>query len=206
MKINKTYRLNHRYISPKVRRSRRRNYLFALICLFAGGYMLVLSLAPRYPQFAGGASQLIAPSVEATSAPSQDDGNRLIIEKLGLNLQFGPKEADLSSGAWNRYADRSNPEKGGNMVLAGHRFELGWTPQQTKARSPFYRLDTMQAGDQISLLFNGKTYHYQVTKLYNVESKDVWVEDDSDEHKLTIYTCELGGAEKGRVVIEALPL
>ncbi|MDQ2972890.1 MAG: sortase [bacterium] len=178
---------------------------FALLLMLGGSYLLLLSLTPRISTFAG-LTNTLQPTADATQGPSEDTGNKLIIEKIGLSLRYGPKESDLTEGSWNRYADRSNPEMGGNMVLAGHRFELGWTPQQTKARSPFYKINALQAGDKITIQFNGKSYDYKVTKQYTVESDDTWIEDNSEEHKLTIYSCVLGGSEKGRIVIEALPI
>lgn len=199
------YRHDKRILSRQLRRRRRIMLAFSSLSFFAGSYLLVLSLAPRY-QFLAGPASLATPVVEANEGPSVPTGNRLIVEKLGLNLPYGPRQADLSTGAWQRYADRSDPVKGGNMILAGHRFELGWTPQQTKARSPFYKIDTLVEGDVLKVVFEDKEYSYEVTRRFHVESKDTWVEDNSAEHKLTVYSCELGGADKGRVVVEATPL
>lgn len=164
----------------------------------------MLCIVPRYSDL--GVLAAMAPSVvEASAANGKPAGNTLNIEKLGLNLPIGTKESDLKKGAWQRYAERSNPVKGGNIVLAGHRFELGWTPSQTKKRSPFYKLNILVPGDVIKIMFEGKPYRYIVQKTYHVLLTDTWIEDDSVAPKLTIYTCDLGGSDQGRLVVEAVP-
>lgn len=114
--------------------------------------------------------------------------------------------AVLQKGAWHRKPENGNPERGGNFILSAHRFELGFTPQHTRAKSPFYHIDKLQAGDKIFVDYNQKRYVYEVTRKYKVDRNAVQIEAPSAEPKMTIYSCDLRGEAAGREVIEARPL
>lgn len=164
--------------------------------LFATGvYLLLLTFAPA----------LNIPGLNTpTSTAVNNDVNRVVIEKIDVDVPFttGGPEA-LEKGAWHRFPERGDPEKGGNFILSAHRFQLGITPQQTRAKSPFYKLDQLETGDKITITFNKKTYTYEVTDKYDVERTAVEIEAPSDAHKLTLYSCSLKGEKDGRIVIEA---
>jgi sortase A len=170
--------------------------LFLAAALFASGlYLLVLTFAP-----AVNVPGITQPTVTAT----ENDTNRVVIEKIGVDIPFhtGGAEA-LEKGAWHRFPERGDPEKGGNFIVSAHRFELGLTPQQTRARSPFYSLDKLEIGDKITVKFNNLTYTYQIEQKYDVERTAVEIEAPSEAHKLTMYSCSLKGEKDGRIVIEA---
>jgi sortase A len=109
----------------------------------------------------------------------------------------------LDNALWHRYADRGDPAKGGNFILAGHRFELAPTPQETRRKSPLYHIDKIQVGDYIYADFNGERYQYRVTRNYSVKPTQTEIEAPSETPKMTMYTCTLGGEWDGREVIEA---
>ena len=96
--------------------------------LFAGGlYVLSLAAAPTIAPYIG-LQQIDASALEA---PSSTD-NRVIIPKIGVDIAYGTDgKAALDRGAWWRYPDRGNPDKGGNFIIAAHRFSLAATPQET---------------------------------------------------------------------------
>lgn len=174
--------------------------------MVAGGiYLLALSLAPYYWQYIPVSSEI--PAVNTTGESAADAGTdyALSIPSINAAMPIGDSESALLDGMWHRYANRSNIRDGGNIVLAGHRFQLGWTPQQTMRRSPLYHADKVKVGEQIILTSGGRDYPFRASRIYSVEPQDTWIEADSQQTKLTIYTCELGGSADGRLVIEALP-
>jgi sortase A len=186
-----------------VKKSRRWWQLLLLvvaIALFAGGaYLLLLVQSPNLPVGAIDQAQEQQYQEEST--------NYVKIDKLGLLVPFysGDSAATLEKGAWWRYPDRGDPEKGGNFILSAHRFQLGMTPQQTRARSPFYHIEKLEVGDPIEVNYNGKPYMYTITKKYDVPRDATQIEAPSEEAKLTLYSCSLKGEAAGRVVIEAVP-
>ncbi|HET6747358.1 MAG TPA: class E sortase [Candidatus Saccharimonadales bacterium] len=129
--------------------------------------------------------------------------NRLYIPKLKLNVPYGITEEALNSGAWHRYPERGDSEKGGNFILAGHRFEMGWTYQEINKKSPFYHIDQLHVGDDIFIDFNGKRYQYKIEDRLKVKPTQIEIEASSNDAKLTLYTCTLGGEMDGREVIVA---
>lgn len=132
--------------------------------------------------------------------------NRVVIPKIGVNINYGEQESALDTGAWWRHTDRGNPEKGGNFILAAHRFTLAATPQETNVKSPFYHIDKLEIGDEIVIDYNGQRYGYKIDTISDVKPTQVEIEAPSDTPKLTLYTCTLGGATDGRVVVTAKPL
>jgi len=112
----------------------------------------------------------------------------------------------LESGAWHRFPERGNPEIGGNFILSAHRFELGWSPQQTRQKSPFYNINRINQGDTIYIDFKAKRYTYEVKRRYQVSPDALSIEAPSTEAKLTLYSysCTLKGSQDGRDVIEAV--
>lgn len=185
------------------RKKTGRNVLIALISLVligAGAYILILTQSAKLP---------VPSSIDLNTADDQNDmRNRIQIEKMGVEVPYFSENtpATLERGAWWRFPERGNPEKGGNFILSAHRFYLGTTPAGTRARSPFYKLDTLTEGDKIRVFYEGKWYEYEVTKKYAVKPNATEIEAESEEPKLTLYTCSLQGSADGRVVIEAMPL
>ncbi len=185
-----------------VKKGRRRWWqvlllLLAIIMFAAGAYLLLLLQSPNIPIGSIDQKQEQQYQEEAT--------NYLKIDKLGLLVPFyeGSDASVLEKGAWWRYPERGDPEKGGNFILSAHRFQLGYTPQQTRARSPFYHIERLEVGDQFMVHYNGKPYTYTITKKYDVPRDAVQIEAPSEEAKLTLYSCSLKGEADGRVVIEA---
>lgn len=184
------------------KKSRLRNRIlvgFAILMLLAGAYLLVLSLSPKF-------MLADSPIDLNTQDDAGDSRDRIQIKKINLEVPFFAGDAsELSKGVWWRYPERGDPEKGGNFILSAHRFELGLTPQGTKARSPFYNLNKISEGDEIRVFYENQWYEYTVTKTYSVPRTAVEIEAPSQEPKLTLYTCSLKGEADGRVVVEAGP-
>lgn len=79
--------------------------------------------------------------------------NTLFIPKIGVNGQIyeGKTEDTLNLGIWRR-PKTSTPDKGGNTVLAAHRFLY------TSGPITFYHLDKLVMGDKITVFWNKQRY------------------------------------------------
>lgn len=167
---------------------------FSLLAVSIGGYILVLTLSPA-----------LAPVIAAHPIAVKDldapRDNRIVIPRLGINIPYGEGSASLDRGAEWRYPDRGNPADGGNFIIAAHRFSIQPTPQGTIDKSPFYAIDRLTTGDKILIDYKGRRYAYQIAKKFTVAPDQVEIESPSEEPKLTLYSCSLGGAADGRIVI-----
>ncbi|MCC7289249.1 sortase [bacterium] len=188
---------------PGSRRNARPKLLIvlAIILLTAGAYLLLLVLSPSLKSFL----PIGKSSIDLNLADDANDSrDRIQIEKINLEVPFGPGgNEQLEKGAWHRYPERGNPEKGGNFIISAHRFRIGTTPGQTKNTSPFYNIGRLAVGDSMRVYYRGKWYDYVITKKYQVKPDAVYIEAPSKEAKLTLYSCTLAGSADGRDVIEA---
>ncbi|MBD3329688.1 sortase [Candidatus Dojkabacteria bacterium] len=130
------------------------------------------------------------------------DGNRLIIPSIGVDVAIveGDDEDTLSRGAWRR-PKTSTPDKGGNTVLTGHRFQ--YKPPNNKT---FYNLDKVQLDDEIVVYWFGTRHSYKVSSIFEVEPDQIEIEDDTDYPILTLYTCTPLWTAKKRLVVIAEPI
>lgn len=171
--------------------------------LVCGLYIGILTVSPtivRNGSF-GSPQENIIKNVDQ---PTASQTNQVIIPKIGVQVPFySGNETVLEKGAWHRYPDRGNPESGGNFILSAHRFNLGWTPRQTRAKSPFYNLHKLREGDAIIVVYNGMQYDYRIVNKFTVKPSEITIENTSDTPKLTLYSCTLKGANDGRDVLEA---
>jgi sortase A len=168
------------------------------IGIVAGAYLLFLTKAPEISS----PSSQSEWNVPVETAKITED--RLYLPRLKLNLTYkAGDQTVLRDNIWHRFPERGDPEKGGNFILAGHRFEIGFTPGETRRKSPFYHLNKVEEGDFIYADFNGKRYKYEVTRKYTVKPNQTEIEEPSEEAKMTLYTCTLKGEADGREVLEA---
>ena len=184
--------------------SRRRLGVFLPVAgLFTGAYLLVNSFAPAVPPELSGQVAKVTETV--TAKEPAYDSNRLYIPKLGVDvvIEAGLTNETLKGEAWHRKPENGSPVDGGNFVLAAHRFNLGVTPLQTNSLSPFYHIESLESGDEIFADYDGQRFAYKVARKYSVPSNAVEIENRSEAHKLTLYSCDLQGPEAGRDVIEA---
>lgn len=174
--------------------------LLSVAGLLGGLYLLILVMTPNIPALF---------PIEPIDVKNLDEpkDNRVYIPKIGVNvaLATGGPEA-LDKGAWHRFPERGDPEQGGNFIVSAHRFSLGATPGQTRQKSPFYHIEKLDVGDQIIVDFEGKRYGYEITEHSEVKPTQVEIEAESDQPKLTLYTCTLKGESDGREVYIAKPL
>lgn len=179
----------------------------AVATLGAGVYILLVAGAPWLPESPLLGTQQVDVKAALSGTQPGERGNRIYIPQLGVDVPFATGGAEvLESGAWHRQPQHGNPEAGGNFILSAHRFSMGWTPQQTRQKSPFYRIDQLKTGDEFFVDYNNARYAYKVTRLYGVPRTATEIEAKSDIAKLTLYSCDVRGESAGRVVVEAAPM
>lgn len=166
-----------------------------------GLYLLLLLLSPIVAPY----TYMKPIDIAKLPAPTVQD-NRIIIPKIGVNIAYGEGAAALDRGAEWRAPSSGNPQDGGNFVIAAHRFSIQPTPRSTIEKSPFYHVDSLVIGDKVIIDYNGKRYGYEITKRFDVKSTDVNIEQRTDDPTLTLYSCELGGSEAGRIVYQGKQL
>ena len=172
-----------------------------IVLLLGGFYILSLVMAPQF------SIVMTGPLTPQKVAAINISENRIIIPKIGVNIHYGTDGVtSLNEGAWWRYPDRGNPAKGGNFIIAAHRFSIEPTLRGTVIASPFYHIDALKKGDQILIDYDGNRYGYEVSQKETVPPTATQIEAPSKTAKLTLYSCELGGSAEGRYVIFAKPL
>ena len=136
----------------------------------------------------------------------KEDVNTLIIPKIAVSSPILEGDAGvLDKGTWHRFPDRGNPEKGGNFILAAHRYVFAWLPQQVSKQSVLYNIDKLELGDDIFIDWQGKRYSYKVSEKRTVKPNETSIELASNTPKLTLYSCTREGQNDGRDVIVATP-
>ena len=177
---------------------------FALVALslFGSGlYTLSIYLSPAI------AGVFFVEPIEVSSLPTPHASqNRIVIPKIGVNIEYGKGEVALNNGAQWRWPDRGNPETGGNFIIAAHRLSIQPTPLGTIEKSPFYNIGNVAVHDKIIVDYEGVRYGYEVEKITSVKPADTTIEAPSSTAKLTLYSCDLAGGSADRVVLTATPL
>lgn len=194
------------YNGVKKRGMSKKLLILPLILLFGGGYILMSVMYPSLPPSVTGQSDAVSKVLTERQPAIEKD--RLYVPKIGVDVEIvtGVSNETLEGGAWHRVPENGDPVTGGNFVLAAHRFNLGLTPNQSRAKSPFYHLDKMESGDQIFVDYKGVRYAYEVTKRYKVGANEVSIEKPMTDARMTMYTCDLRGWRTSREVIEAKPV
>ena len=176
------------------------NTLLLIAIVIINGYILVLPVLPAL--FGPGANeQAYARTLQPSRHNNRDKVPHeytIIIPSISLRetVHQGHDSTTLRQGIWHRPGTGS-PEKGGNTVLAGHRFTY------TNPRGPFYHLDLVQPDDMIGVIWGHITYRYRVKEIKTVHASETSVEDQSADSRLTLYTCTPLWFPKDRLVIIA---
>ena len=125
-----------------------------------------------------------------TGVPNEDiDPNQyigtLIIDKIGFNKGFYPKESELNDVDKNlllvKEADYPNVEKG-NLIIAGHSGS-GWA-------GFFDDLHKLSVGDTAKVIYNNKTYTYKFVNIYKAPKVgNISIYRNQNRTTLTLVTC-----------------
>lgn len=136
---------------------------------------------------------------KATSLPTIPTANRLVIPKIFVNtpINEGTDESVLfQTGMWHR-PNTSTPDKGGNTVVAGHRFLY------TRGSDTFYHLDKVEKDDTILVYWEGKEYVYKVFEIEVVGPEHIEIEYNTSDPIITLYTCTPLWTSEKRLVVKA---
>lgn len=178
----------------------------ALLLIIGGLYLLSVSLTPFFLSYTINPVDNATTRKLAETPVERITENRLYIPSINVNVSYaagGPET--LEHGAWWRKAENGNPKDGGNFVVAAHRFQIGPTPHRTINNSPFYNIDRLKLGDEITVDYNGGRYVYVIDHIRRVNPDAIEIEERTSTPRLTLYTCTLGGTFDGREVIFASP-
>jgi LPXTG-site transpeptidase (sortase) family protein len=180
----------------------------SVVCLLLCGYIV---LAPFFPQVQYYADETVENTVKGNKTLSQiippkeqkkdPENNTLRIKKIDVESGIieGNTEEALLQGMWLR-PNGSNPEKGGNTIITGHRFLY------TSGQNTLYHLDKLTIGDEISVFWNTKEFKYSVAETKIVPPTATEIENPTQETQLTIYTCTPVWTATDRLVIIAKPI
>jgi LPXTG-site transpeptidase (sortase) family protein len=137
-------------------------------------------------------------SLSAGTVSAAPSDNRLVIPGMLLDtgIHEGRDMTALRNGPWHR-PNSSTPDKGGNTVIAAHRFTY------TEPKGSFYYLDKVNVGDEIGVFWQGRRYLYKVTETKTVPATAVGIESPTKDARLTLYTCTPLWMPKDRLVITA---
>ena len=108
----------------------------------------------------------------------------------------GVDAAALAKGP-GHYPKSPLPGYGGNVVISGHR---------TTHLAPFWSLDALVPGDQITLQTRRGTFLYRVQWTKVVVPDALWVTDRTDRPSLTLTTCNPRFSQRQRLVVRAVQI
>lgn len=129
-------------------------------------------------------------------APDLGTGIAVIkIPKIGVNAVVveGVQLEDLKKGP-GHYPGTALPGQLGNVAIAGHRTTYG---------APFFRLDELAVGDEITLIDAAGTYKYLVSENKVVSPSRVDVIEPTSDARLTLTTCNPKFSARQRLIIVA---
>lgn len=150
--------------------------------------------------------------------PPEDTSLSLTVPKLGVyghTVRNDASAAALDEGAVKIPSTGFPWEPNANTYIAGHR--VGY--RDTESYYQFLELPSMKKGDEVILEDgDGKTYVYEVTKIFAVEPHETWVTKPvAGKDMVTLQTCTesvddwqtigpevmVSGPNTGRLVVRA---
>ena len=188
------------------RKRRRRGVTFAVALLVAGAAMLAhvgydlwgtgIGTARAQSRLrAEFARDLARPEPRHVVVPGGADG-LIRIPRLHIDMAFveGISAEALAKGP-GHYPNTPMPGHGGNVAIAGHR---------TTHLSPFWGLDTMEPGDDITLVTREGRFVYRVLWVGVARPDADWVLRPTGVPSLTLTTCFPRFSSSHRLVLRAI--
>jgi LPXTG-site transpeptidase (sortase) family protein len=190
-------------------RLHRINTLLLIAIILINGYVIAAPFLPQVSYWwqarhTTAAKRITTQIQQAATDSPQTHPNSLLIPKMLLDTALieGPKSDSfnlLNQGAW-RLPFSSSPDKGGNTVIAGHRFSY------TGPRGIFYYMDKLAVGDDVAVWWDNTLYTYKVDSVTVARATDVHIQDPTDDARLTLYTCTPLWNPVKRLVVVARPI
>jgi|SRR5687767_1975412 len=184
----------------------RVNTLLTLIVVALALYIVFVPFVPAVLYPIRKAHTDTAPYGALGAAPTKKPlpaDNRLVIPSALVDepiLEGSSLRVISKGGTWYKELWTKSPKEKGNTIILGHRF----TYQQPQGA--FYDLDKVQIGDKLAIYWHGEELLYKVTEKREVPPTTTAVEDDSDDRRLTLYTCTPLLTAKYRLVLVARPI
>lgn len=169
--------------------------ILSILAIGSGLYLLLITQAPN----------LVFLDRYDTKGDAVIGENRVIAAAANIDEFIYQGEEALEKGAWHRFPERGDPLTGGNFIISAHRFVFDINPLATREKSRFYNIEELAEGDGITVYWEGEEYNYTVSRKFQVAPDAVEIEDRTEDHILTLYSCTLGGRYDGRVIIQATP-
>jgi LPXTG-site transpeptidase (sortase) family protein len=141
-------------------------------------------------------TKVVDPEEKKIEEPPKKYFNDIIIPSIALDISIleGSSDSLLDRGAWLK-PNGKTPGQDGNTIITGHRY------QYFNGVRPFYNLDKVAVGDELSIIWKGEKIDYIIEKKITVNPEDVWIENQKNGKYLTVYTCQGLDAAKRVVVI-----
>jgi LPXTG-site transpeptidase (sortase) family protein len=170
--------------------------VLSLLIIAAGLYVAAIFLAPQLVTIPFTRLTATATDSKIQNSKAGEYGNHLFLPQINVDVPvaIGGGSDALTLGAWQRNANLGDPAKNGNVVISAPRFIFAFTPQQARAESPFYNLNKIVTGDEVTLDYHGVRYVYKIDKKYTVVAGDTSMEQTSSDMRLTLYATDGNGA------------
>lgn len=135
------------------------------------------------------------PTVENKPTPKD---NRIVIPSINVDMSIleGPDEKTLNRGGIWHIPKTSDPAKGGNFVVSGHRWQY-LPPSSTT----LYLLDKVKNGEPVIVYWHGTEYDYHIVRRDVVDPSRVDILNPTPKPQLTIFTCTPVFSTKQRLVL-----
>ena len=193
----------HTTLAKQRQQRRRQIWIAAGVGALSLGFLAII-FGPRllFWLFPPGTNRLWGGAANSGTA-IEAKGNRLIIDKLGVNAEIvDGKNLDAIEkqiGVW-RESQQTEPGEKGNVVLAGHRFQV-----RDLRNNYFYNLPDLQKDDELTIKWNDQTYRYRVYETKTVEPTQIDIRNPTKgkDQEVTLYTCTPLGSTAQRFVIKA---
>jgi LPXTG-site transpeptidase (sortase) family protein len=153
------------------------------------------------------------PIVAKAITPTTQENFLITISKLGISGIEVIKNVDLYNEAEYTkalkksvaHAKQSGFPGGGKMVyIFGHSTSFSWFVNEVNAL--FYKIETLEPGDEVKLTYNAKDYVYQVSEKLIIEEDDIQsVAQYKDQEVLVLQSCWPPGTSLKRIIIIAKP-
>ncbi|MEY2473267.1 MAG: sortase [Actinomycetota bacterium] len=133
-------------------------------------------------------------TVHAASYRGPTPTGRIIIPRIGLNhLTYEGIELSTIDYGPSHWPGTAMPGDVGNTVFPGHRVTHD---------HPFFDIDQIQIGDQVTFVNETGRYTYEVTDHFVVNADETWIADQSDSPTMTIFGCHPKHSAKQRYVVK----